>query len=137
MDDQMCIIQTILYMYIDIYKNQFWKLSSSISLGYICNLIVIVIYDVVGSRMTGTSRVFPCPDPNAPIPIPTKIFSSSTIVEKMMLNCSGHSTLQVNIVSSADHYCFISKKECIRNDDNYILLYYFWIRSLEHHCTNN
>ncbi|XP_030830910.1 leucine-rich repeat and WD repeat-containing protein 1-like [Strongylocentrotus purpuratus] len=47
-----------------------------------------------GSRMTGTSRVFPCPDPNAPIPIPTKIFSSSTIVEKMMLNCSGHSTLQ-------------------------------------------
>ncbi|XP_041455807.1 leucine-rich repeat and WD repeat-containing protein 1-like [Lytechinus variegatus] len=47
-----------------------------------------------GSRMTGTSRVFPCPDPDAPPVIPTKIFSSSTIVEKMMLNCSGCSTLQ-------------------------------------------
>lgn len=44
--------------------------------------------------MTGTSRVFPCPDPNAPPVVPTKIFSSSTIVEKMMLNCSGCSTLQ-------------------------------------------
>ncbi|XP_071495270.1 leucine-rich repeat and WD repeat-containing protein 1-like [Diadema antillarum] len=47
-----------------------------------------------GSRMIGTSRVFPAPDPNVPVPVPTKIFSSSSIVEKMMLNCSGCSTLQ-------------------------------------------